>query len=78
LTEIQQLRSELTTLKEAFARLREDRDMHSEMRQVNHKEMLRLLGEKLELERQLSIRCGCQFHNNKPIIECGYHQGVKL
>ena len=27
------------------------------------------------LEHQLAIRCGCQFHKGEPIIECGYHQG---
>lgn len=50
---IGELNNELTNLKEAFARLREDRDMHSEMRQENRKAELRLLDEKLEVERQM-------------------------
>jgi hypothetical protein len=29
----------------------------------------------LDLERWLASRCGCQFQDNKPLIECGYHQG---
>lgn len=31
-----------------------------------------------QLESQLATRCGCQFHNSKPVIECGYHQGTSL
>lgn len=44
---------ELTNLKEAFTRLKEDRDMHSQMRQDNRKEALRLFAENIELKRML-------------------------
>ena len=50
--QLQSAKKELTNLKEAFARLREDRDMHSEMRQENHKNELRLLEELLALETE--------------------------
>jgi len=72
--ELTRVYDELTNLKDAFARLREDRNMHSEMRQANHKMALKQLDENLKLQRQLAVRCSCQFQNGKPIVECGYHQ----
>jgi len=52
--QLQACREELTNVKEAFARLREDRDMHSEMRQTNHKLALEQFEENLELQKEIN------------------------
>ena len=46
--------SELTNLKDAFTRLREDRDMHSEMRKENLALALKQFEENLELQKKIN------------------------